>query len=212
KEAHILLSSLDKLEAGSLRLAASSSLASFPLMAAFQDKYPGITLSFTATALQQLKTGLFSFQSDIMIDDIPAEDDRLFCEKLGTAPLRLAVSKRHPLADREAISPKELNGSKLILPCDKETLLLRPKHWSHKLDHEERRILQLGNKELAREAVAYNLGVSFLTEAEARDDPRICLLELDGVELMEESYLVCLAELRESRLISAFFDCAFASG
>ncbi|WP_373085118.1 LysR substrate-binding domain-containing protein [Sneathiella sp.] len=208
-EAHSLLSSLDKLEIGELKITATSSLQSFPLLAAFQEKYPAIHLSFTATNSRQLENRILDFQSDIAISEAPSKDKRFFSLKLGDAPLKLAVSINHPWAIKQSGSLGDIKDLRLVYPFE-DGMDAASGHWSHKLDHDPARIMRLESKEIRREAVAHNLGVSLFTEQEAVADSRIHLLDIEDANLKESIYLTCLKEVQHSRLISSFFTVAAA--
>jgi len=69
-------------------------------------------------------------------------------------------------------------------------------------------MLKFQNKELGREAVANNLGVSLFTEREASANQRIQLVDIKGKSLKTAVYIVCLEEKPGSRLISSFFETA----
>ena len=96
EEAHTLLSSLDALEAGELKIAATSSLFSLPLVSAFHEKYPAIRLSFLTIDPQQLEEEILDFRSDIAIHQTPPLDKKLFSLKIHESTPKLAVSIKHP--------------------------------------------------------------------------------------------------------------------
>lgn len=208
KEAHILLSSLEKLEAGALKISASSSLVSLPILSKFQEKYPAINLSFSVAAPAQLEANILDYQIDIAFQEHPPTNTRLFTSKLYDEPLKLAVSTKHPWAARTSVAASELQDLRVIFPFSNDIKQQQPSHWANHITFDKEKIMKLENKELGREAVANNLGVSLFTERETNSDRRIQLIDIEGKSLKAAVYMACLKEKIESRIIASFFETA----
>ncbi|MNF85351.1 LysR substrate binding domain protein [compost metagenome] len=68
--------------------------------------------------------------------------------------------------------------------------------------------MEIGSREALREAVVRGIGLGAVSEAEFIPDPHIQSIRIAGDPVHTETYLYCLAERRNSRLISSFFDAA----
>jgi DNA-binding transcriptional LysR family regulator len=67
-------------------------------------------------------------------------------------------------------------------------------------------VLEIGSREGVREAVAAGLGVGIVAQTEFGRDPRVRALEVVDAELASTEYVVCLAERRSLRIVSAFLE------
>ena len=187
-EAHTLLSSLGSLEVGLLKIVATSSLRSLSILSAFQAQYPGIDFSFTTVSTETIDEEVLDFRADIAIHHIPTEDKRLFCLKIEEAPLKLAVSKKHPWSTKKVMKLDEITDQMIIFPFDLETAREIRGHWSKLIRYEEEQILSLQNKEIGREAVANDLGIAFFTEKDIHWDKRIHAIDIRDKRLKEATY------------------------
>lgn len=208
----MLLASLDSLKAGQLNVVATSSLRALQLLSTFQAKYPNIRLSFLTMPAQQIEKEILNFRADIAIQHAPPEDNRLFGQKIEETPLKLAVSKDHPWSQKKTVTLKELKGQIIIMPSDLEADSKARGHWSRYINSSAHQILTLQSKEIGREAVANDLGIAFFTETDIRWDERIHGIEIEDTCLKEATYITCLEEERQSRLIASFFDSTIGIG
>ena len=101
---------------------------------------------------------------------------------------------------------REIKNLKIIFPFDDEAVKREPSHWSYSIQYNDDQVLRFESKEIGREAVANNLGVSFFTEQEALWDTRIHRIDIEDKKLKEATYMICHSEARHSRLISSFID------
>nr|WP_246157307.1 LysR substrate-binding domain-containing protein [Sneathiella litorea] len=206
EEAHTILSSLNSIENGQLSIVATSSIFSLPLISVFQRKHPNVHLSFATLQGHQIEPEVLKYRAEIAIQHTPPEDNRLFGLKLGETPLKVAVSKEHPLSKKKTISLKDLTDQMLIVPFDLDMSRNIRKPWSTLVKRNDNLILTLQNKEIGREAVANNLGISVLSEKEILWDERIQGIEIEDTVYSEATYIVCLAEERKSPLVALFFE------
>ncbi len=211
-EAHTLLSSLDSLETGHLNVVATSSIRALPLLSVFQTKYPNIRLSFLTIPAHQIEKEILNFRANIAIQHVPPEDNRLFGQKIEEVPLKLAVSKDHPWSQKQTVALKELKDQIIIMSPDLEAAGKTRGHWSTYFDYSTKQTLKLHSEEIGREAVANDLGIAFFTETDIRWDDRIHGIEIEDTRLKEVTYVICLEEDRQSRLIASFFDSTIGIG
>ncbi len=213
EEAQRLLCSLGSLEAGQLSVITSSSLNSLPLVAAFQAQYPGIRITFQTTTADSIEKNILDFRANLAVHHAPPSDRRLFGVKVAEEPLKVAVARKNPWARRGSLTLRELSGRMLVLPFNPFTSGAVPPHWSKLLPRETDRTLCLQNKEIAREAVANDMGFTLFTESEIKWDTRLQGIEVEGGRMHEATYVIGLKGERESRLISSFLAlCDYPKG
>ena len=206
EEAHTLLSSLDALKVGHLEVVATSSMRALPLLSPFQTEFPNVRLSFMTIPAYRIESEILEFRADIAIQNAVPDDSRLFYQKIEEAPLKLAVSKAHPWSQKQTIGLKELKDQMLIMPVELETADKIRGHWSSYVNHDAKQTLTFQSKEIGREAVANDLGIAFFTESDIRWDERIHGIEIEDERLKEATYIICLKEERQSRLIASFLE------
>lgn len=106
------------LSRGSLRIGVTPTFTTYfigPLVAEFSSRFPGITLQVQEISQEKMEGLLINDELDVGIafegvDSADIESHRLLTEKLA-----LVVSRCHPLAQQQHITPAELNNEKLIL-------------------------------------------------------------------------------------------------
>lgn len=208
EEAHSLLSSLENLEAGQLKVSAPSSLNTLPILSRFSDKYPAVDLNFQLVEPDEIEEHVLDCRTDIGFMRYRPKNPRLFSYRLSEDDVKLAVSYTHPWTSRHSISEEDIGSIKIIVPKNEGNALKEPNHWSNYIQVSREQTVILENKEIGREAVANNLGAAFLTEMEVSGDNRIHLIDIEGREMVSETYITFLKENESLRIISSFYGLA----
>lgn len=86
-----------------------------PLLAAFHQRYPGITLRLHEAGIQSLLDLLEAGLTDLAVVALPVSDELLTVTPLLNEPLVLIVSPTHPLAGRSEVTMTELRNERWIL-------------------------------------------------------------------------------------------------
>lgn len=86
-----------------------------PLLAAFHQRYPGITLRLHEAGIQSLLDLLEAGLTDLAVVALPVSDELLTVTPLLNEPLVLIVSPSHPLAGRSEVAMTELRNERWIL-------------------------------------------------------------------------------------------------
>ncbi|WP_322511894.1 LysR substrate-binding domain-containing protein, partial [Chloroflexus sp.] len=86
-----------------------------PLLAAFHQRYPGITLRLHEAGIQSLLDLLEAGLTDLAVVALPVSDELLTVTPLLNEPLVLIVSPSHPLAGRSDVAMTELRNERWIL-------------------------------------------------------------------------------------------------
>jgi LysR family transcriptional regulator, low CO2-responsive transcriptional regulator len=207
-EAHTLLSSLEALKIGHLKIAAPSSIFAFQIASAFQKKYPEVTFGLTTGPYKAIIEELLDYRVDVAIFDSSPIDDRYRYQKIFDEPIKIAVSKNHSWHSRNSVEIRELEGQRVIISVNEIAKKQQRDHWSYNIKYNKNDFSIMENREIVREAVANNLGVTYFTEREVSGDTRIRLLELEDKKLRMELFAVCLEERRDTQLISKFLEVA----
>lgn len=165
---------------GSLRLTATYALATYVVprvLASFQAAYPDVQLSLQVsnkgTAIRQV----LQHQADIGIIDCQAIPPEVQWQRFARVPVALLASPAHQpaggivdlveLSQETIITEEKGSDTREALEAELERLRVRPA-----------RMLEIGNIEAIKRAVAAGLGVAFL--------PRICVAaELGRGDLIE---------------------------
>src|SRR6266545_1417017 len=117
QETQRALRELQGLQRGTLRLGASSTPGIYllpPVLAAFVERYPGITLELEIANSQRVVDGVLARQWDLGMIGIPLEHPQLQVQPYWRDTLVLIVPPHHPLATRSAVTLADLVGETWI--------------------------------------------------------------------------------------------------
>jgi DNA-binding transcriptional LysR family regulator len=111
------LRELQGLQRGTLRLGASSTPGIYllpPVLAAFVQRYPGITLALEIANSQRVVDGVLARQWDLGMIGIPFEHPHLHVQPYWRDTMVLIVGPHHRLATRPAVTLADLVGETWI--------------------------------------------------------------------------------------------------
>jgi DNA-binding transcriptional LysR family regulator len=190
RAAEEMLSARRGLNNGSLRIGASTTIATYmlaPYLGAFHRAYPGIDLHLVSANTREIGEQMAAQEIDVGLVEGPIEEGGVIAERWRTDTMKLIVSRDHVFATaEEPIDPKLL---------DKEVLILRePGSGSREIVAqtlaanriEPLRILEIGSTAAIKQAVVAGIGVSIVSIVSARDQVRLgCLqtIELKGLSI-----------------------------
>ena len=204
-----LLAAAGSLRTGRLELGADGPFAAMDLLAGFVGRYPGVRVAMRLGNATRVLAELREGRTDVAVLNLIEHDRDLFSRPLLRDGLVAFVATRYPWADRREVALEELGSAPLILrePGSATRALLADALAAAGLV--PRVALELGSREAVREAVLAGLGVGVVFARELVQDPRLRSLAIGGgADLSATVSLVCLAERRELRVVSAFFDVA----
>jgi DNA-binding transcriptional LysR family regulator len=165
--------SLRTLGEGSLRIGASTTIASYMIaecLGIFHTAHPNIDLHIISANTREIADLTIAHDIDIALVEGPVKDENLIAEPWRTDLMELIVGPRHPFA--AAASPIDAGG------IATETFIVRePGSGSRKIvtkalaDHgiEPRRTLEIGSTEAIKQAVAADVGISIISTSATRD-------------------------------------------
>ena len=165
--------SLRNLGEGSLRIGASTTIASYMLaeyLGLFHNAYPNIDLHIISANTREIADLTIGHEIDIALVEGPIKDENLITTPWRTDVMELIVGPNHPFAT--ATTPIDHRALAM------ETLIVRePGSGSREIvtkalaDHgvEPRHTLEIGSTEAIKQAVAAGLGVSIVSTAAVPD-------------------------------------------
>ena len=178
--------SLRKLGEGSLRIGASTTIASYMLaeyLGVFHAAHPAIGLHIVSANTREIADLMIDHEIDIGLVEGPIKDENLVAAPWRTDVMELIVGARHPFAATAAPIATAALAS--------ETLIVRePGSGSREIvmralaDHgiEPHRTLEIGNTETIKQAVESGLGVSIVSRAAVSDQVAQGRLKISPIE------------------------------
>ena len=207
-QARDMLAAARDLGHGLLRVGADGPYHVIPALATFNQRYPGLKLSLKVGNSEEVLRDLLDYACDVAVLANLQEDPRLFALPFRRDALMIFVANGHPLARQTSVGLKELDGQPMVMREVGSATRRIFEDALHRSGVEAGVVMEMDGREAVREAVAAGLGLGVVSEAEYVADNRLKALGLDGAELLMTEYVVCLAERRKLRIVSAFFEIA----
>jgi len=133
-----------------------------PVVAAFREKYPGVTVVIheeTTAVLRKLAAGC---QIDFALASLPLEDGQMEVVRLFSEELLLAVSRGHPLARQKKISGADVVQHPLIVMKEGHCLGDQVLDFCSKRSRRPEVILRSAQIETIQALVTVGLGISLI--------------------------------------------------
>ncbi|WP_027527664.1 LysR substrate-binding domain-containing protein [Bradyrhizobium sp. Ec3.3] len=212
RAAEEMLSSKRNLNNGSLRIGASTTIATYmlaPYLGAFHRAYPGIDLHLVSANTREIAEQMAAQDIDIGLVEGPIEEGIVIAEKWRTDIMKLIVSEHHDFAsEKEPIDPQRLGGEVLILrePGSGSREVVTQALAANNI--EPLRLLEIGSTAAIKQAVAAGIGVSIVSTVATRDQVRLGYLkavELRGITIERSLWRLRLSD-RTPRPAARAFD------
>ncbi|MEP6619688.1 MAG: LysR substrate-binding domain-containing protein [bacterium] len=183
------LRSLRGLESGTLRVGASTTIATYvlpPILARFRDAHPGVVLRVVSANTRAIARLVLERRLDIALVEGPVTHERLSVTDWMDDELVLIAPPNHPLALRRRVRVEDLAGVKLIV---RESGSGTREVGERALADQGIRLpvaLQLGSTEAIKQGVAAGLGLAIVSRTAAADQlalGRIAVVALHDVVL-----------------------------
>ncbi|MCP3460993.1 LysR substrate-binding domain-containing protein [Bradyrhizobium sp. CCGUVB23] len=212
RAAEEMLSSKRNLDNGSLRIGASTTIATYmlaPYLGAFHRAHPGIDLHLVSANTREIAEQMAAQEIDIGLVEGPIDEGVVVAEKWRTDVMKLIVSEHHDFASaKEAIDPQLLGGEVLILrePGSGSREVVTQVLASNNI--EPLRFLEIGSTAAIKQAVAAGIGVSIVSTVATRDQVRLGYLkavELRGITVERSLWRLRLSD-RTPRPAARVFD------
>lgn len=205
-EAVQLLRESGELRTGHLRVAAVGPAQVTTMLAAFHQHYPGIKVSVSTGNSQDVLDRLADYSADVGVLAQVASDTRFVSVPYSDHPVVIMCSAQHRFAKRRSIRVSDLAGEKLILRELGSTTRRAIEQALRHVQIEPEVVMEVGSREIIREAVAQNLGLAAVSEVEFVPGPGLHAVHLNDAQVRTYVHMVCLEERRDMRMVRAFFD------
>lgn len=195
-----------ELRSGHLRVAAVGPHHVTKMLVAFNQRYPGIKISVSTGNSQDVLDRLLDYRADVGVLAQVFRDKRLVSVPFSEHPVVVFCSSEHRFARRRSIRTSELQGEKLILRELGSTTRKALEEALKRAGVEPQVVMEIGSREIIREAVAQGVGVAAVSEVEYVPGPGLHAVRINDAEVRTYAHVVCLAERRDMRMQQAFFD------
>lgn len=196
------------LHVGHLRVGAVGPFHVIEMVDAYRARYPKVELSIKLGNSAQSLADLENYVTDVAVLASFTDDARFVSAPYADHALVLFAHVSHPFAKRESVTLEELNGQPMLMREQGSTTRLALEKVLQQAGVKPQIVMEIGSREALREAVARGLGVGTVSEAEFIPDPRIRMVRIEGDPVSTHTFVYCLAERRESRLVASFMEIA----
>lgn len=179
------LSALRGLHNGSLRIGASTTIATYMIaryLGAFHRAHPGIDLHLVSANTRDIAEQMATQDIDIGLVEGPIEERNIVAEPWRTDVMKLIVAPDHAFAAADQpIDPRQLNCEVLIVrePGSGTREVVTQALAAH--DIEPLRTLEIGSTAAIKQVVAAGLGVSIVSAATVKDQVQLGYLKIVSV-------------------------------
>lgn len=206
KEAREFLSAAKGLRTGHLRIGAVGPYHVTEMLAAFNQRYPGITLSMSIGNSSEVQRDLLDYKSDIAVLAHIDPDARLIAMPYRRHPVLVFMPANHKLARRKSVRLVELATEPFVARELGSTTRRAFEAAAKAKGIALRTIIEIGSREAIREAVIHGIGIGYVSEAEFIPDARLQAVRIADAEIFTAAHVVVLRERQHSRIIKAFLD------
>jgi len=184
------LSALRGLHNGSLRIGASTTIATYMIpryLGAFHRAYPGVDLHLISANTRDIVEQMVAQDIDIGLVEGPVDDKNLIVEPWRTDVMKLIAAPDHAFAMAIGpIDPKRIENEALIVrePGSGSREVVTQALAAHGI--EPLRTLEIGSTAAIKQVVAAGLGVAIVSVVAVEDQVqlgRLKVLDLSGMEI-----------------------------
>jgi DNA-binding transcriptional LysR family regulator len=188
------MSNYRNLEAGTLRIGASTTVSTYvlpQLLGEFRQMHPRLNLRMQRGNTAEIEQLLCAYELDVALVEGPAHAEQLEMRPWREDELVCICSPRHPLAKLEQVWPDQLRDCSWLIREEgsgtREVMerILRP----YGLPPAD--ALVIGGMEALKQSVAANLGIGVVSRAAAADQlalGKLCAVPLAEVEMRRPFY------------------------
>jgi aminoethylphosphonate catabolism LysR family transcriptional regulator len=201
-----LLGDAGELKSGHLRVAAVGPHHVTKMLVAFNQRYPGVKVSVSTGNSQDVLDRLLDYRADVGVLAQVFKDKRFVSTPFSEHPVVIFTSSEHRFAKRRSIRTAELQGERLILREQGSTTRMALEHALKAAKVEPQVVMEIGSREIIREAVAQGVGIAAVSEVEYVPGPGLHAVRISDAAVRTYAHVVCLAERQDQRMTRAFFD------
>jgi aminoethylphosphonate catabolism LysR family transcriptional regulator len=201
-----LLGDVGELRSGHLRVAAVGPSHVTKMLAAFNQRYPGVKISVSTGNSQDVLDRLLDYRADVGVLAQVFRDKRFVSVPFSEHPVLVFCSSAHRFAKRRSIRSVELQGERLLVRESGSTTRKALEAALKAAQVEPDVVMEVGSREIIREAVVQGLGIAAVSEVEYVPGPGLHAVRISDAQVKTYAHVVCLAERQEMRMVRAFYD------
>lgn len=201
-----LLGDAGELRTGHLRVAAVGHYHVTQMLAYFRQRYPEVKLSVSTGNSQDTLDRLLDYRADVGVLAQVVKDDRFVSVPFSRHPVVIFTSTAHPFARRRSIRLADLQGQPMILREEGSTTRKAIETALARAGVQCEVVMEIGSREVIREAVAQGIGIAAVSEVEFVPGPGLHMVRISDAEIYTYAHVLCLAERRHVRIVRAFYD------
>jgi len=199
------------LSRGSLRIAVTPTFTSYyigPLVEAFHQRHPGITLTLREMSQDRMEALLADDALDVGIafDDVRSRD--ITAQHLLVETLALVVGRHHPLAKRRSVGLSALNGASMVLLSSEFATREQTERYFRQNDISPQVRIEANSISAVIEVIQRTNLCTILPTAIARERDGLAAIALDPVLLQRTAVLVQRKGVYQTAAARAFIDIA----
>ncbi|MCI1013060.1 LysR family transcriptional regulator [Herbaspirillum sp. C7C2] len=203
-----LLVNSGALHVGHLRIGAVGPFHVIEMVDAYRTRYPQVELSIKLGNSAQSLADLENYVTDVAVLASVTDDARFHALPYADHAVVLFAHRSHPFYQRETVALAELEQQPMLMREQGSTTRLALEKVLQQAGVKPRVVMEIGSREALREAVARGLGLAAVSEAEFIPDERFRMVRIEGDPVSTHTYVYCLAERREGRLVGSFMKIA----
>lgn len=206
-----LLVNSGALHVGHLRIGAVGPFHVIEMVDAYRARYPRVELSIRLGNSAQTLADLENYVTDVAVLASFTDDARFHAVPYADHAVVLFAHRSHPFFQRESVALAELDQQPMLMREQGSTTRLALEKALQQAGVKVQVVMEIGSREALREAVARGLGLGAVSEAEFVPDERFRMVRIEGDPVSTHTYVYCLAERREGRLVGSFMKIAARS-
>jgi DNA-binding transcriptional LysR family regulator len=209
REAAESLAAMRGLKRGVLQLGAVSTAKYFApsLLSAFTPAYPEVTIKFAVGNREEVIKHLAGNEIDLAIMGRPPRELDTDAEAFAKHPLVIIASPSHPLAGKRKIPLRQLAGEQFLIREEGSGTRASMEHVFRERRIPFRVSMEVSSNETIKQAVMAGMGISFLSAHTVGLElaaGKLAILDVAGLPIMRDWYVIHLREKRLSPIAGAF--------
>ena len=201
-----LLEDAGELRTGHLRVAAVGPYHVTQMLVDFNRRYPDVKVSVSTGNSEDVLDRLLDYRADVGVLAQVVSDDRFLSVPFNRHPVVVFASSEHRFAKRRSIRISELQGERMILREPGSTTRKALDAALAQAGVVPEMVMEIGSREVIREAVARGIGIAAVSEVEYVPGPGLHAVRISDAQVYTYAHVLCLTERREARMVRAFFD------
>ena len=212
KEADSVIEEIKGLKAGGIRISASNTLGAYYLpdiLDLFRKKHPQIEIRMNVGYTQTVAEDVLAFRSDLGLIGREVAHPNIVVIPLWEEELVLIVPPDHPFAGCREIDLAELQGQPFIMSGKGSGVREITEKILAEAKVSARVVMELGENEAMKRAVASGLGITLISATVARREleaGQIRAVRLPGARILRKFNIIHHKDKYISKLIRAFMD------